>query len=171
MFDTDVRITGKHATKLKYLVDEAKIYKRHIDVYLNGAVFGLLYNQRAQKDNSQDTANILAAVFNNCREDCVFVYRLIMLLDNSNPLTAEQRIDRAFRYDSDPNYADELKGNMELFSSYVLGGIEVLFEKLTDDCVNEEDYAVRVYEEMRDYLEEINGISYEEKLDELMRDI
>jgi hypothetical protein len=56
MFENDYIFNGKHATYIKYLVDDAKLYKRYIDVLMNGAVFGLLYNRLGLRDReSQDT--------------------------------------------------------------------------------------------------------------------
>ena len=59
MFENDLTLTGKHATYVKYLVNDAKLYKRYIDVYMNGAVFGLLHNRTAPIDkDSTDRARI-----------------------------------------------------------------------------------------------------------------
>ena len=46
LFETDVTLTGKHATYLKYLVNDAKIYDDYIDVYMNAAVLGFLYSKK-----------------------------------------------------------------------------------------------------------------------------
>ncbi len=98
MFENDYTLVGKHATYMKYLVHDAKLYDRYIDVYMNGAVFGLLYNRTASRDNtSQDRARVYDDAYATCREDCSFLYRLVMLLDESSDITAEVRIDRAFR--------------------------------------------------------------------------
>lgn len=171
MFESDYTLVGKHATYMKFLVNDAKLYDRYIDVYMNGAVFGLLYNRTAARDNtSQDRARVYADAFATCREDCSFLYRLVMLLDESSSLTTEARIDRAFRYDADTNQAANLEKNMELFHSYVLGGIEVLYEKSTDGCITQEDYITRVYEMMKSFSEEIEGYPYEERLAHLIND-
>ena len=57
---------------------------------------------------------------------------------------------------------------MALFHSYVLGGIEVLYEKYTDGCTTQDDYLERIYTLMTDFKEEIQGISYEDKLKQLI---
>ena len=38
LFETDYRITGKHATYLKFIVNEAQIFNTFIEAYLNAAV-------------------------------------------------------------------------------------------------------------------------------------
>lgn len=170
MFENDYTFNGKHATYIKYLVDEAKLYERYIDVLMNGAVFGLLYNRTSLRDReSQDRARVYADAFANCREDCMFLYRLVMLLDKSGGLSDEQIVDRAFREDAAGADNDKIKENLELFYSYVLGGIEILYETLTDGCSMEIDYIDKAFDKMKSFREELQGFSYEEKVSELIR--
>lgn len=169
MFESDYALVGKHATYMKFLVNEARLYERYIDVYLNGAVFGLLYNCMAVRDNSsQDRARVYADAFATCRDDCLFLYRLVMLLDESTCISAEERIDRVFRHDADPKQVEHLEKNMDLFHSYVRGGIEILYGKIVEGCITEEDYIARLYEMMKSFSEEIEGFPYEERLARLV---
>lgn len=173
MFESDYNIQGKHATYVKYLASEVKIngntlFERYIDVYMNAAIFGLLYNRTAQRDSSSDRARIYADAFATCRNDCTFLYRLVMLLEQTTDITPQERIDRAFRHDADETKKDKVEENMSLFHAYVLGGIEVLYEKYTDGSTTQEDYMERIYTLMRDFQEEIQGISYEDKLTQLI---
>ena len=120
MFENDYTINGKHATYLKFLAKKnsrddqspdnptaARLFERYIDVYMNAAVFGLLYSRTAKRDTtSDDRARVYADAFANERENCIFLYRMVMLLDKTTELTSEERIDRAFRYDSQPEKPD-----------------------------------------------------------------
>jgi len=170
MFENDYFFYGKHATYAKYLVNSAKLFERNIDVLMNGAVFGLLYNKTAIRDRtSQDQLHIFADAFANCREDCMFLYRLVMLLDKSDDLSDEQVIDRTFRDDASEAESEKLKRNLELFYSYVMGGIEVLYEMLTEGCTVEIDYIDKAFEKMKAFREELQGVEYAEKLSELIR--
>jgi hypothetical protein len=170
MFENDYTFNGKHATYLKYLVDEAKLFERYIDVLMNGAVFGLLYNKTSQRDReSQDRARVYADAFSNCREDCMFLYRLVMLLDESNGRTDEQTIDRAFRDDASGADTDKIKENLDLFYSYVFGGIEILFDVFADGCTVELDFIDKAFDKMKSFREEIQGVSYKEKISELIK--
>ncbi|MDR0747171.1 MAG: hypothetical protein LBE89_04680 [Helicobacteraceae bacterium] len=170
MFENDYTFNGKHATYIKYLVDEAKLYERYIDVLMNGVVFGLLYNRTSQRDReSQDRARVYADAFANCREDCMFLYRMVMLLDKNGDMSDEQTIDRAFRDDAEGSENEKVKGNLDVFFSYVLGGIEVLFETLTDGCTAELDYIDNAFDKMKSFREEIMGVRHDEKLSELIR--
>ena len=47
MFEGDYTINGKHATYIKYLVNDVKAFDRYIDVYMTGAALGAGYHQPA----------------------------------------------------------------------------------------------------------------------------
>lgn len=72
----------------------------------------------------------------NNSDDLNFNYKLIMLLDKENEPDPEKRIDKAFR--GIKNEADE-----QLYNSYVLGGVEVLYENLIDKS---SDYIANLYD-------------------------
>lgn len=172
MFENDYTINGKHATYLKYLVNDAKIFVRYIDVYMNAAVVGFLYGRIEPKDNSsQDRARIYADAFATEKRQCDFIYRLIMLLHEDKDLSQTERIDRAFRNDTQLSTEEgkaKYTTNMLLFHSYVFGGIEVLYEQLTVGATNREDYVNRIYDITSSFKEEIEGISCEDKMKELV---
>ena len=183
MFENDYTIYGKHATYLKFLAKKnarddtapdapnaARLFERYIDVYMNAAVWGLLYSRTAKRDNaSDDRARVYADAFANERDNCVFLYRMVMLLDKTTELTPEERVDRAFRYDTLPDKAEEFKQNMELFHDYVRGGIEVMYEQFTDGCTTQDDYLSKTYEVMTTFKKELEGASFEEELARLIR--
>ena len=49
LFEGDVLLRGKHSAYVKFLVNDAKIFDKYIDVYLCGAVVGYLYNVKAPR--------------------------------------------------------------------------------------------------------------------------
>lgn len=177
MFESDFTINGKHATYLKFLAQKnasapldsgkstAQLFERYIDVYMNAVIFGLIYSRTAPNDSSsEDRARIYADAFNKERENCIFLYRLVMLLDKTQNLSPEERVERAFRYDSQPEKEKEFKKNMELFNDYVRGGIELLYERFTEGCQTKEDYLNKSYEVMETFNKELNGTYYKEEL-------
>lgn len=184
MFENDYTLTGKHAKYMKFLASKiqdgeqelvpqstARIFDRYIDVYMNAVVWGLLYRRRAEKDTeSKDRARVYADAFANERQNCELLYRMVMLLDDTTDVTTEQRIDRAFRYPSDPEKEKEVQDCMELFNSYARGGIELMFEKFTDGCTTREDYLNKTFEVLKTFKKEIEGISYEEEIRKLIKD-
>ena len=183
MFENDYTITGKHATYLKFLAKKnarddsspdtpsaARLFERYIDVYMTAAVFGLLYSRTAKRDTtSDDRARVYADAFANERENCIFLYRMVMLLDKTTEISAEERVNRAFRYDTQPEKAEEFSACMELFHDYVRGGIEVIFEQFTDGCQTQDDYISRTYEVMTMFKKEIEGYSFDEELARLIK--
>lgn len=182
MFDSDYTLNGKHATYMKFLAKKnardgvdpddptnAKIFERYIDVYMNAAVFGLLYNRLAKPESGKSRARIYADAFLGEHDNCTFLYRLVMLLDTSVDLSPEERVNRAFRYDKQPEKAKEFQSNLDLFHDYVRGGIEVMYEQFTDGCTTADDYLGRTYEVMTTFKKELEGISYADELTKLMK--
>lgn len=170
MFENDYTFNGKHATYIKVFRDEAHLYPTYIDVYMNAAVFGLLHDRWEPKDNSStDRARIYADAFAGRRDMCVFLYRLVMLLEKKTNIELPERIDRAFRDDSDEEHPEKLKDNLELFHGYVRGGIEVMFETFIDGCDTQDDYIDRAVEKMKDFRDELLGVQgLDKKLAELI---
>lgn len=168
LFENDVTITGKHATHLKFLVNEAKLYNDYIDVYMNAAVFGYMYSRKEERDNdSSDRARIYADAFSNHRTECVFLYRMITLLDEGN-IPTEERLDRAFRYDANPDKEEDLQQCIDTFNAYVRGGIEYMYTLFTSGCTSRDDYIRAAYDASRSYKDSIDGVSYEDKIRRLL---
>ena len=94
---------------------------------------------------------------------------MVMLLDKTTELDPEERVNRAFRYDTQADKADAFKENMELFNDYVRGGIELMYEQFTDGCSTRDDYLNKTYEVLKTFKEEIEGISYEDELAKLIK--
>ena len=170
MFERDITLTGKHATYVKYFRDDAKLYARYVDVYMNGAIFGLLHNRRAEKDSGDATANILADALQRECNKCVLLYRLVMLLDETSNLDVQERINRAFRDDADDAAPGKLVGNMELFNSYVRGGIEEMYEQFIDGHgVTADEYLDRAMDVMETFKDELDDVDFSDKLESLMQ--
>ena len=170
MFERDITLTGKHATYVKYFRDDAKLYARYVDVYMNGAIFGLLHNRRAEKDSGDATANILADTLQRERNKCVLLYRLVMLLDETSNLDVQERINRAFRDDADDAAPGKLVANMELFNSYVRGGSEEMYEQFIDGHgVTADEYLDRAMDVMETFKDELDDVDFSDKLESLMQ--
>ena len=156
MFNDNYRIVGKHATYAKFLnaytrnLDkEAKIagvFAIAVDVYLIAPLIGAAYNRRAPIDNeSDDSLNVLAEQIVKRQKQFEDVYRIIMLSEKSSDLSADERVERAFRDDENP---EKMSTNMELFHDYMRGGIEWLYENIVDDVniptANQNDYLEKI---------------------------
>lgn len=174
MFDRDMQIRGKYATYWKALTQlpgnaaetssNFKIFENYIHVYMVAPIIGLLNGRKAfldPNDDSRDTAGMLAAVQIKNSAKLKYIYRLIILMDDSQGLTDEEKIDRAFREDSD---GESVKKGMELYTAYFLGGLEVLYETFVQGCVTDDDFIVKMFEFVSDFKKE-------QDIDELSVDI
>lgn len=164
MFDGDIVIRGKHATYMKFLKDSANVFNRHMDIYLLAPILGMNYSRLADEDKElNENIRMFADVVIREQTNLQFIYRLVTLLDENSGRSIDERIDRAFRYDSDESITKE---NLTAFNRYALGGIEYLYEKFTDNCTTKQDYIDKVYEFVELFKVDIDGIN-EEKLKEL----
>ena len=78
-----------------------------------------------------------------------------MLLYEKDKTTIDQRLDRAFRYAKGTKEKDEC---YEIFEKFVLGGIEVLKEKLIDNATSVDDYINNIYNFIMEYNERYSDI-------------
>lgn len=174
MFDKDMQIKGKYATYWKALTQlpgnavetskNFKIFENYIYVYMVAPIIGLLNGRKGQydpADESKDTAGMLAEVQIKNSSKLKYIYRLIALVDESEGLSDEEKINRAFRED---NNEDSVKKGMELYTAYFFGGLEVLYETFVLGCITEDDYIRKMF----DYVTEFKD---EQSIDDLSVDI
>ena len=153
MFDKQYRFTGSHAEKVNALTavfdeaSKAKLFERNLDVYINAPLIGLLQRRKGVKDSSGEISpqNIFPEQMINASDKLKYNLRLILLLDEENEPVQSNRMDKAFRHFGQ----DE---DLALFDQYVLGGVDVLYEKLIEGGGEPSAYVNRLY----DFLEEFN---------------
>ncbi len=154
MFDKEYTFKGTHADKVIRLTakfdDKNSIFKRNIDVYMMAPIIGFLYQRKSESnmDGEHRTTKIFPEQLLNCQNELAFNYRLIMLLDKNNEKDIKKRIDKAFREYNSKNAVEDEK----LFDSYVLGGVDVLYEKIIDNASSMDGYLANIY----DFMEELN---------------
>ena len=162
IFNNDYELKGKHASYIRFLsattnrldktAKAAGIINTAVDIYVITPLIGLVYNKKAVEDNaSNDTYSILASQIITHQANLEFVYRLVMLADNSTGLSSDDKIDRAFRQDEQP---EKLAENLELFHKYMRGGLEWLYEQFTNGVTTKEDYLEKVHEVVSLYKED-----------------
>lgn len=184
MFDKDTNITGKHGAYMHRLVSEFytitdsagkklisnRFFKNQYDAYKIAAIIGFLYGKKGEKmtarDEKNETATIFASQMTNIRDDLIFNYRLIMLLDEQHEPNFDERLQKAFNY-----YGDEekSKSDRELFEQYTLGGIEVLYEKLIGNATKQEDYLANLICFVQEFEQRYNSSVDSTNLVELSR--
>jgi len=177
LFRRDLFIRGTHATKLTELkffqgieVEETEgsklLFPRYIDVYMVAPLVGAIYGKKEPLCNKEQLQRrIPAETVNKYYDRLSTVYELILLFDNYNELSLEDRVYRAFRDHANRDHNDNHQNNKELFNSYLRGGISVLHEKITKDTRLYEDYLNNYYNfimefkrdfiDKKDYFDEI----------------
>lgn len=154
MFDKQYRFTGTHAEKVNALTaifDEAakaKLFDRNLDVYINAPIIGFLHKRKGVKNTNSEISdqNIFPEQMRDNAELLKYIFRLILILDTENEPNEELRMDKAFK-----TFGDD-ESDLALFDAYVLGGVEVLYEKLIEGSNDPTEYVNRMY----DFVEEFN---------------
>ena len=148
---------GKHAEYTKKLKDE-EIFVRNVDVYKVAPLIGFLYNKKVEEDKVKNSSSKLeeTKIFTDqiVKESKYLKinFQLIILLDKKYEKDEEKRMEKAFR-----NLADN-QGDIELFESYVRGGIEILYEKCISDSTQKDDFMYNI----KEFIEEIKETYTEE---------
>lgn len=161
VFDGAYKVNGKHATYIKFLnayqrrldkenaAKNAGIFALAVDVYTVAPLIGVAYNRAVPVDTeSSDSTTIFADAIISRQETLDTVYRLVLLSEKSVELTADEKIDRAFRDDENPEI---LVKNLDLFHQYMRGGVEWLYEQVTEGATTQEDYLERIVELVNQY--------------------
>lgn len=170
MFENDYIFKGKHANMVTRLTSEIdsetkfKLFDRNVDVLIIAPIVGFLYGRTAWRDESVQTDNVKKINYqqmSNESDNLKFNYQLIMLLHNKDKIAIEQRLNRAFRYTKD---SPEIEECYKIYEQYILGGIEVLDEKLLVDATNVDDYINNIYNFINDYNDRYNKTISEEDI-------
>lgn len=133
--------TGKHAIYIDDMWKQNDIqnsfFKRLVDLYTIAPVIGLRMHRKAKIDSSVDNKRTvqLEAIMTR-REDLLTIMNLVLLLDDSDNQSVEEKVDRTFR---GPENDEQFKHYQDLFMEYCLGGIEYLHEQLIDRSLSVED--------------------------------
>ena len=127
-------------------------------------IIGLLNGRKGQydpTDDSKDTAGMLAEIQIKNASKLKYIYRLIVLVDDSLGLTDDEKINMAFRED---NNEESVKKGMELYTAYFFGGLEVLYETFVLECITEDDYIRKMFDFVTEFKDE-------QEIDDLTLDI
>ncbi len=173
MFKKNIILKGKHAEYMKKLhsilnvSNGIKLFNRNLDVYIFAPIIGIVYGRTALVDNElKDDTSIHTEQLQGELDVLTYNYRLIMLLAQKDTLSLEERMDRAFRYDKDEG---KRKAGDELFEQYVLGGIEVLYEKIMEESKEMDQYLQNIFKFISEYNERYNSMIENDKIYDLCR--
>lgn len=165
LFDKEYSFKGSHAEKVIKLTAQfgnnstSKLFSRNIDVYNIAPLIGFLYGRKADIDKtSGETTKIFPQQLSNELTNLKYNYQLIMLLDKKNEASFDERLNKAFRYYG----CEQTEADEKVFNNYVLGGVDVLYEKLMENATVSEDYIRNLYNFMEEFNERYNdAVSYD----------
>lgn len=174
MFDKEYSFRGIHAEKVTRLTAEFdksgnKLFSRNYDVYLLAPIVGFLYGEKSEIDKEGDKAikptKIFPDILMKNKDDLLFNYRLIMLLDKNNEPDFEERVNKAFRYyGSAEAIDDEL-----LYEQYVRGGVDKMYEKIFDNAQGPSDYLKNLFLFIDEIEDRYNSMIDKNSIKELCR--
>lgn len=158
MFDREYAFTGKHADYVRDLTsnpfsEERKgrgVFHRNIDLYMVAPFVGLLYNKKAIPENSSKNTKIFTDQFTSRDSELNFILFTILLNDREVQ-DPEDKIINAFKNSYDDNSNTEL---VQRFNQYLLGGVEVLYEKIVEKSKSYDD----IIDNFNSFLEEFNKL-------------
>lgn len=176
MFEREYSFRGKYARCVKNLV-ESKLFERNIDVYILAPIVGFLYGKKAALDDNSESdekaeRHITTKIFTDQllkeQPKLKFIYRLIMLLDETEAgLSIEDKVNRAFRADDNE---EVLERNMQIFESYVLGGVEYLHDKLYVEGADRDECIQGLFEFVHDFREDLEHRESDESIIDIIRE-
>ena len=120
--------------------------------------------------STRDRARIYADALDNEDENCRFMYRLVLLLDRTVKLSQNERIDRAFRYDSQSKNDERFRENIRIFNDYVRGGLSIMFEKFYQGGITQDDYINKSFSALDSLKKKIDNVPLDERLAELLKE-
>lgn len=129
LFMDDYLFVGSHEEKARKLTSEidnssgAKIFTSAVELYKTAAIIGCYYDRRSPREKGDKTYRIMQSQFSNHYYQLVYIYKLVMLSEKDISLEPIDKINNAFRYYDNPE-------NIKKFEEYMLGGIEILYDKL-----------------------------------------
>ena len=164
MFETDYTFKGIHAAIVTNLTSEIdsetrfKIFERNLDVFILAPIIGYLYGRTSVKDEKNSTDNVKKINFQQLHLESQILnynYSLIMILHDKERVPIKERLDRAFRYTEKDIAKQECN---RIYESYVLGGIEILKEKILDNASTVDDYINNMYNFIEEYNDRYNSV-------------
>lgn len=161
MFGGDYLVKGTHGERMRFLSQQANkndnnengfgLFNGGINLYIIAPLIGVLKNRKAEENTDGNQFKIFSDAFSNNRRNVETVYRLV-LLSEKNDLSNDEKINRAFKSDADPEMS---KANLNLFHSYMRGGIDWLYERIFDNSATiEDDYIANLLEMVEEFSEE-----------------
>ena len=182
MFDSNFDITGIHANYLKDLCmlrgnvaekeqhSNFKIFKAYIDAYILCPIIGYQYSRKGKMGSAADgTVGILAEQIIKRSSELKFVYQVLMLVDEESEPDLDNRVYRAFNFSEKTNEGKALVAEgMRIYNEYFLGGVEVLHEQFVDECIDDDQYLLKMFQFTKNFYVEQDGDALKAGIDKIL---
>lgn len=165
-FKKPIYIKGKHARMAGELWNqkniEAGFFQRLIDIYIVAPIIGFRMGRKAESDNSanidgiMDSRTIFAEQVVKESDKLNYIMQMILMLEYSETMPGREAINLALRA---PETLEDYQKMLNLFESYVRGGIEVLHEDLVVRKLNPFDVVQE--EKSANYMNLLHGLPNE----------
>lgn len=143
-----ISVTQDNINSLGY--DKAPLFNRILDSMFISGLIGVICKRKGSIDKSGKFKKIIFSdtVYNNIN-DINFYSAIPIIIEKDLSKTIE--VKRAFFTDGEENYMNE---RFKVFYSYVLGGLEILDEKVlrNNDALGSE---IDIFSKFEDFLEEL----------------
>ncbi|MDD6560144.1 hypothetical protein MOZ60_01980 [Stecheria sp. CLA-KB-P133] len=118
------------ARKLTSIIDSASgaaLFHSGIELFMTSAIVGALSNTRKPRIRGNTSYKIFSDQFKTHYDDCMFIFKLVMLTSKDPSAQPIDLINNAFKYSPEsPEYSE----NARIFEEYMLGGLTVIYDKL-----------------------------------------
>ena len=182
MFNTNFDITGIHANYLKDLCElrgnvadkdqhsNFKIFKAYIDAYILCPLIGYQYSRKGKMGSAADgDVGILAEQIIKRSQELKYVYQILMLVDEESEPDEEKGIYRDFNfYEKTDEDKAMVAVNMRIFNEYFIGGVEVLYEQFVKECIDRDQYLLKMYQFTKKFNEEQDGDALKAGIDKIL---
>lgn len=137
---------GIHATKTKQLKEFLGAAFRHADVLALAPIVGFSNNRKAEKDTkNDDEARVPLSPLKSVDGQLELAYKTIVLLDREYEPDEEECFKKAFQTSPEQRTPEDL----ELFESYVRGGVDFLYDKIIGEGNTQMDRLI----ELKDFVD------------------
>lgn len=178
MMINDLIFYGETSMKIKALKDESGIFERNLDVYLAAGLVGAIYYKKGivnkgeleKKNDSKTTINasqLLGAESTRIK----FLTSLIFLIESHDKDYDENELLKLafsdwFRTTTNEKLS-ESEDKYKLFNDYVIGGVNILYDKIIGTSNDQDNYLRNYYK----FIEEINKLQINSQRDRIFAEI
>jgi len=157
MINKNIILYGETANQVRFLKDETDLFERFLDVFIVGASLGMLYDLKGMNKSSDNKITIFVEQIQKESSQIKFLSSMSFFLDKEkvDEEDSTNLLEEAF---GDWYRNQESNEKYKIFEKYAIGGINFLYEKITDDATNKTEYLNNYYR----LIKEIN----EDKIDD-----